>query len=330
MIRRLLIALAAIVFASSCAAVRREKPTLRPDGQWTSFDGKSMPWRSWLPPAGQKVRGVIVTIHGLSGASADFHLLGERLPALGYAVYGYELRGQGFDADLAERGDIPEARTWLRDLSAFHALVSKRHPRAPVIWYGESLGSLIALHTAGHWELGSEPSAMILAAPIAGLRMEMGEMEKFLLKTSSRVLPRMKISLGTLAGVDEKKMRVTSGTTHGGQMAQTPHHVGSFTLRLLREIDSLIDDNAKQARRLDIPLLMLASPHDIVSSPDQVQSLFKLAGTKNKKLLWYPSSYHLLLHDVEREQVVNDVTKWLARNGQQKPRPKPANALIRR
>lgn len=310
-----LLVLALALSMSGCASIgQRARPALRPDGQWVSFDGKTMPWRSWMPPRGEKVRAVVITIHGLSGAASDFWLLGERLPKAGMAVYGYELRGQGHDPDPSKRGDIMQAREWLRDLAQFHQLVKARHPRVPIIWYGESLGSLIALHTADRSGIAAEPDALVLAAPAAGLRIEPSELERFLIKTSSHVMPRVKVTLGDLAGVEEDKLRVTSSSTHGDQMKVTPHHVSAFTLRLLREIGNLIDANPRAAHRLDMPVLMLASPHDIVASPEQVQQLFRDIGSKKKRLLWYSRSYHLLLHDVQRDEVVEDLQSWITRN----------------
>jgi len=306
--------LGALLLLTGCASFGvRARPALRADGRWTSFDGKDMPWRCWLPGKGEPVRAVIITIHGLSGAASDFWLLGERLPKAGYAVYGYELRGQGHDPDPSKRGDIMEAREWLLDLAQFHQLVKARHPRSRIIWYGESLGSLIALHAADRKRAQAVPDALVLAAPAAGLRIEPGELERFLIKTSSRLMPRVKVTLGDLAGVEEDKLRVTSGSTHGEQMKVTPHHVSAFTLRLLREIGNLIDSNPRAARRLDMPVLMLASPHDIVASPEQVQGLFRDLGSKQKRLLWYTRSYHLLLHDVQREEVVEDLERWITR-----------------
>jgi acylglycerol lipase len=310
---RLILAACALLVSSCATFGPRAKPALHPNGLWNSFDGKTMPWRSWLPPSGQPVRAVVITIHGLSGAASDFWLLGERLPRTGCAVYGYELRGQGNDPDRSQRGDIMRAREWLRDLAQFHELVKARHPRAPIIWYGESLGSLIALHTADRAQRLAKPDAIVLAAPAAGLRIEPSELERFLIKTSSHVLPRVRVTLGDLAGVEEDKLRVTSQSTHGEQMQVTPHHVSAFTLRLLREIGNLIDSNSRAAQRLEMPVLMLASPHDIVASPEQVQQLFREIRSPRKRLLWYPRSYHLLLHDVEREDVVDDLQRWIQR-----------------
>jgi acylglycerol lipase len=298
---------------TACSTLpRRPPPKLGPDGQWTTFDGKQMPWRVWLPKE-QKPRGILITVHGLSGAASDFILLGERLSAQGYAVYAYELRGQGHETHQSQRGDISAARLWQQDLAQFHNLVRARHPRSRIVWYGESLGSLIVLHTAAKRERGAEPNAVVLATPIAGLRQQLGEVEKLLLRATSRVVPRYKLTLGDLAGVDESKMRVTSSTTHAQQMNVTPHHVSAFSLRLLREVGDMMDTSAHAAGRLHIPALVLASPHDLVSSPDQIQALFHALDTREKKLLWYSRSYHLLLHDVQRDQVVTDVKRWLDR-----------------
>jgi len=299
----------ALGFLASCSSFKKERPTLYRD-VWTSYDSKQMPWKEWPVAKGTKLKTVVIAVHGLSGASSDFWLLGECLPPLGCAVYAYDLRGQGKDPDKAMRGDILNADRWLRDLVTFHKLVRERHPNTPIVWYGESLGSLIALHAAARERRGA-PDALILASPVAGLRFHTSELERFLIRTTSFAMPSIRVKLGDLAGLDESKLRVTSQTTHGTQMQKTPHHVESFTLRLLREVDGMIQQNERAARRLDIPVLMLATPHDIIATPDQVQALFKQIGSKDKRLNWYSRSYHLLLHDVQHEKVMTDVERWL-------------------
>ena len=62
-----------------------------------------------------------------------------------------------------------------------------------------------------------------------------------------------------------------------------------------------------------MPVLFVASPNDVLSSADQIQALFAQIRSRDKKLLWYTRSYHLLLHDVQHEEVVKDVTHWLNR-----------------
>lgn len=284
---------------------------LRKD-DWVSYDDKVMPLQSWSVPAGAKTRGVVIAVHGLSGAKSDFWFLGQELPKRGYTVYAYDLRGQGNDPVVSERGDISNQKAWKRDLATFHALVKRKHPKTPVFWYGESLGSLIALHTAadllGNW---GDPDGIILASPAAGLRQTVSGFQRFLLETAAKLSPRTRFTLGELAGVDESKIQVTAHSTHGGQMAVTPHHVSAFSLRLLTAIGAMIDGNKAAAHRLRMPVLFVASPNDVLSSADQIQALFAEVRSRDKKLLWYTRSYHLLLHDVQHEEVVNDVSRWL-------------------
>lgn len=311
-----LIVLTVLAVLSGCASVKKiasGRGVLCAE-DWVSYDGKSMPWKSWSVPAGVSPRGVVIAVHGLSGAKSDFWYLGEQLPLRGYTVYAYDLRGQGNDPVEAERGDITKATAWQRDLATFHALVKRRHPRTPVFWYGESLGSLISLHTAADL-LGnrSDPDGIILASPVAGLRVALSGFKRFLLETAAKLSPRSRYTLGELAGVDESKIKVTSQSTHGGQMAVTPHHVSAFSLRLLSTIGGMLDTNAESAHRLKMPVLFVASPNDVLSSADQIQALFAEIRSRDKKLLWYTRSYHLLLHDVQREEVVHDVTHWLDR-----------------
>ena len=287
------------------------RPELRAQ-EWVSYDGKVMPTQTWPVPAGTKPRGIVIAVHGLSGATSDFWFMGDKLPAQGYAVYSYNIRGQGMDPVKNERGDIQSARQWQRDLETFHLLVRRQHPGVPVFWYGESLGSLICLHTAAsRLNDRRDPDGIVLASPVAGLRVTVSGFKKFLLQTAAALSPRSRYSLGDLAGVDEKKIQVTSETTHGDQMAVTEHHISSFTLRLLTEIGGLLDANPNAAKRLRMPVLFLASPNDILSSPDQVQTLFSQVRSPRKRLLWYTRSYHLLLHDVQRAEVTQDLTNWL-------------------
>jgi predicted alpha/beta-fold hydrolase len=116
-----LLVLTVITVLTGCASVKKiaaGRGVLCAE-DWVSYDGKTMPWKSWPVPTGVTPRGVVITIHGLSGAKSDFWYLGEQLPLRGYAVYAYDLRGQGNDPVVAERGDISKASAWQRDLATF-------------------------------------------------------------------------------------------------------------------------------------------------------------------------------------------------------------------
>jgi alpha-beta hydrolase superfamily lysophospholipase len=183
------------------------------------------------------------------------------------------------------------------------------------------MGTLIALHTAA-WRLrtSADPDGIILASPVAGLRAAVSDTRKWLLRAAASLTPRQRFTLGELSGTDESKIRVTATSTHGVRMAHTSHHVPDFTLRLLGELGRMMDEAPHAADHVRLPVLFLASPNDVVASPDQVQALFSQVRSPDKTLHWYTRSYHLLLHDVQRDDVVEDVLEWLGKRVNSKRR----------
>jgi alpha-beta hydrolase superfamily lysophospholipase len=151
----------------------------------------------------------------------------------------------------------------------------------------------------------------MLASPAAGLKIKMSAFKNAAVKTAIAVLPWKKVNLEKLAGVHDKDIRVTANTTHEGQMAKTPHYVPEFTLRLLGHLNSMIESLPKAAAQAKQPVLVLASPNDVIASPEQITAFFGDIGSEDKTILWYQNSYHLLLHDVQRAEVLGDATKWL-------------------
>ncbi len=278
---------------------------------WRSYDGKEMPWRSNDVPRGEMLRAVVIAVHGLSGAASDFWPLGESLPSRGIAVYGMELRGQGNDPDVKTRGDIASAKQWEKDLLTFHQLVQQRYPAVPVFWYAESLGALIALHAAVELGEGKQPAGIIFASPAAGLKMKPGALKRFTINVAMTLIPNRKVNLEKLAGVRDEDIRVTRHTTHEAQMAKTPHHVSEFTLRLLKEVQRMMAASPRSLQNVKVPALVLASPNDVIASPAQIQHFYNGLGSRDKTIIWYDESYHLLLHDVQREKVLHDATAWL-------------------
>jgi acylglycerol lipase len=65
------------------------------------------------------------------------------------------------------------------------------------------------------------------------------------------------------------------------------------------------------AAKLKVPVLMLASPNDVIASEEQVADFFARIGSRDKTIHWYRRSYHLLLHDTQRGEVLRDATRWV-------------------
>ena len=289
---------------------RPQQPALA-GSSYTSFDGDRFPYKCWLPNG--KVKLVIIGFHGIAGASDDLRNLGEHLQRHlpGTAVYAPDIRGQGNDPLASRRGDIRHGEDWSRDAYTFNRLVRTRHPGARVVWFGESMGSLIVLHAVANApEATALCDALILSSPIPVIPGDVPPWRLAIFNVGASLFPRARISLETLGGQEE--VRVTGNVIHQEQAQTNPWHVPRFTLRLLKTLGTLIRTLPGQASAVSQPVLILHGGKDIFSDPAEVEVFAGKfpAGTRVERH-YYPESHHLLFYDHEGERILADLTLWL-------------------
>lgn len=299
---------------TSCSAQNAApmEPQIRLDETtFHTFDGDQLPYTKWVPR--QEPELVIIVVHGISGAISDYrplakHLLSD-LPKV--AIYGAETRGQGKDPIKERRGHINNREDWFKDLTSFSALVRKKHPKAKVVWCGESMGALIILHTyASASDHKNLCDAMILASPITDIRGDFPGWKVKAANLAGFLLPKARVSLESLSGRDE--VRVTKDTIHQEQAETNSYHIQKHTLRLLTTLGNMMQTSRKASEKLDLPLLILHGGEDVFSDPADVERFFnglpeEVDGTRK----YYPESFHLLFHDHQSDQVIGDIGKWL-------------------
>lgn len=278
------------------------------------LQGETFGFRRWVSPV-HEPDVVIIGIHGFCGASIDYRNLGESMmrqqPRT--AVYAYELRGQGNDPIHHRRGDIGNAGEWYRDLFAFTQLVRERHPRAKVVWFGESMGALIAAHA---WRVadGDRPpcDGLVLSSPIVRFRDDIPAWTPGLVQVAATALPLARVSLESLSSGEAIPMTQTS--THGEQVKQNPYHVEKHTLRLLATLASHIDGMNDCAAELSGPVLVLHGGQDYFNNDADIRGfLARMPKEARVTHRHYSQSYHLLMYDQKRERVFRDVARWCNR-----------------
>ncbi len=278
-----------------------------------SFDGDQFPYTHWLSE--QEPQIVIIGIHGINGASSDFRPLAQHLLAESpkIAIYSAETRGQGNDPIVARRGHIEDKEDWFRDLSAFTHLIRKKHPEAKIVWCGESMGALIALHTFAHAQEAQPQSyadALILASPITAIRRDFPRWKVSLAKLAGFLFPKVRVPLENFS--DEEDVRVTKNTVHHEQAATNSYHVKKHSLHLLTTLGKMIESSAEASQKLKVPLLILHGGKDIFSDPRDIKEfLSQLPESAPGTRKFYPESYHLLFHDHQSDLVITDIASWL-------------------
>ncbi len=271
-------------------------------------------YRRWVSPKAEP-DVVVIGIHGFCGASIDYENLGlhmlKRQPRT--AVYAYEVRGQGSDPLRERRGDIGDPREWYRDLLAFTQLVRERHPRAKVVWFGESMGGLIAAH-ALHESAGEEPpcDALVLSSPVVRFREDVPVWKRALVQVAAVAAPNARVSLDAFTGGQDIQM--TQQSTHSEQAETNAYHIERHTLRLLAALGRHIDGMNACAEAMPVPVLVLHGEKDFFNDDGDIRGFVaRIPPDVPKAHRHYRGAYHLLMYDERREDVFRDVARWLNR-----------------
>ena len=256
---------------------------------------------------------VLIGIHGFCGASIDYANLGKHLlqhqPATG--LYAYEVRGQGSDPIHQRRGDIGDPKDWYRDLFAFTQLVQEQHPNAKIVWFGESMGALIAAHAWRESPVGDPPcDGLILSSPIVRFRDDIPAWTPGLVQIAATTLPLARIPLATLAGGQEVQMTQTS--VHSEQSQKNSYSVEQHTLRMIGALAGLIGNMNACAATFRSPVLVLHGGKDYFNNDSDVRGFVaRIPPEASKTYHDYPQAYHLLMYDAKKEVIFKDIERWL-------------------
>lgn len=276
--------------------------------------GETFGYRKWISEKTEP-DVVLIGIHGFCGASIDYTNLGNHLlehqPKTG--LYAYELRGQGSDPIHARRGDIGDPRQWYRDLFAFTLLVRERHPEAKVVWFGESMGALIAAHAWREAPPGDPPcDALVLSSPIVRFRDDIPAWTPGLVQLAATTLPLARVSLDALAGGQDVQM--TQKSQHVEQAKKNPYHIEEYTLRLIGALTGLINGMNDCAAHFRSPVLVLHGGKDYFNNDSDVRGFVaRIPAGTSITYRNYPKAYHLLMYDEKKEAIFRDVERWVNR-----------------
>lgn len=271
-------------------------------------------YRSWVAKE-VKQDVVVIGIHGFCGASIDYENLGLYLlkhqPKT--ALYAYEVRGQGNDPIRDRRGDIGDPKDWYRDLFAFTQLVEEQHPDAKIVWFGESMGALIASHALRESPAGDPPcDALVLSSPIVRFKDDVPAWQPALIQVAAATAPLARISLETLAGGQSVQMTQTS--THEQQSETNSYHIEKHTMRLLGALGRHIDSMNDCATGFRIPVLVLHGEHDFFNTDSDMRGFVAHIPKKTPVTYKnYKGAYHLLMYDAKKEKIFGDVERWLTK-----------------
>jgi len=279
----------------------------RPEADLIMDDGARLPLRAWRPEGAP--RFVLLALHGMGDHGGNFLLeSGPRLAAGGALVYAYDQRGFGW---TATRGLWPGHERLVEDARTAVALLRARHPGIPFFLLGESLGGAVALLAEPEGVAG-----LILSSPaIWGGAYFPGILRPPLAVGAALLGP---LASPAVAG----GIAASDNTAALRRFANDPLTLSHIRLDMLAGIVEIMDRAVAALPRCcrATPTLVLAGGKDRVIPTASARRALRDASVP--RVIFYPEGWHLLLRDEVRDQVAEDILRFMA----EPATPQPAEA----
>ena len=264
--------------------------------RFDSGDGSRIFYRVWRPTT--DVRGVVVIVHGFNSHSGYYAWAAGQFAAAGLAAYALDLRGRGHSD--GERFYVETFADYVSDVAAFVTLVKSREPGLPVFLLGHSAGGIVAcLYTLEHQDqlsgLISESFAFQLPAPDFALAVLKGLSH---LAPHAHVLHLKNEDFSRDAQV-VAAMNADPLIAHETQPTKTVAQLALADERLKREFN-----------QITLHVLILHGTADKAAKPTGSQLFFDNVGSTDKTLRFYDGHVHDLLNDIDKQEVMADITAW--------------------
>ncbi|HUI72275.1 MAG TPA: lysophospholipase [Spirochaetia bacterium] len=267
---------------------------------WSTSDGIEVFAQSWSPDG--KAKAVVALVHGLGEHSGRYPLLVEKLPAAGYAINGYDLRGHGKTGGprlYASSFDV-----LADDVGKHIEQTRQRFPGLPMFLYGHSMGGEQVLY----YVLRHSPSlaGVVATSPLLAPGTPTSSGRAAVARFLARLVPKNIIPTQIPWDSLSRDQAVIDWTK------KDPLCQEGVSLRLGMEVVRAGEWISRQSK-FPLPLLVLQGTGDQHVSPQKTIAFAKqLTGDVTLKI--FEDGRHELHNDLDREKVATLVLDWMGKH----------------
>ncbi len=272
------------------------------------------PWRHWQPeaqaaepvPGTDKstqpaAAGVVLALHGFndySNAFQDFAAYGSER---GIAVHAYDQRGFGANPD---RGRWPGMERLSTDLHDAVAHLRRIYGKTPLYVLGESMGGAVTI-VAATGERPLDVDGVILSAPAVWGGKHMNMFYRLTLWFASTLAPGWTLTGGGLNIQPSDNIEMLRA------FSADPLVIKATRTSSIAGLVALMDRALASAPQLDQDILLLIGEKDEIVPPGALEDFRGRLRTDRVAEISYPDGYHMLLRDLQRAKVFEDIVAWI-------------------
>ena len=271
-----------------------------------SADGLSLHGQVW--PAMGAARGTLLIVHGLGEHVARYGAVASALAQQGWRVLAFDQRGHG--RSEGPRGSIASADSMLQDLALMIDSARAESQPGPLVLLGHSMGGLVAARFVAEG-LSAQPApwwrkidALVLSSP--ALDLGLGAANRLLLSLLGPLAPHLKLGNGLNPNWISRDPAVVAAYS-----ADLLVH-DRVTPALVRFMVDSCELVRSLAARWRVPTLLMWAGADRCVSPQGSADFAAAAPQAVLTAQEYPSLFHEIFNEPERDQVLQTLQRWLA------------------
>lgn len=272
------------------------------EGSFRAHDHTELFFQLW--PV-ENPRGTMVVTHGLAEHGECYHNLAKSLQSDGWETYAIDLRGHG--RSEGKRGFVRGFQDYISDLKTFVELVAeqRKNKAIPLVLFGHSMGGLITTLLAMEWK---QPpfQAVVLSSPLFGIAMAVPKIKDHAARLAARWLPSLTLANDLkYADLSRDEVMLKSYATDVLRHDKISPAVYLGMLEGFEQVKTGVG-------AIDVPILVQVAGIDRVVNAEATQRLFPKMTNKKCVLQIYPESLHEIYNDLDRDQALSDLRKFLS------------------
>lgn len=271
-------------------------------GQFSSFDGEQLVYRSWSPKIDGVKKKAIIVLHRGHEHSGRLSDIIEGLNANDAWAFGYDGRGHG--ESPGPRGYAPDFSYLVKDLETFVNYVCQKYEIAKeeVLVVANSVGAVIA----STWVHDYAPNirGMILAAPAFNIKLYV----PFALQ-GLKVLNAVKKQAYITSYVKSKFLTHDENEQrkYDSDPLITPQIAVNILVGLYDSANRVVND----AGAITIPTLVLSAGKDYVVDNKAQRKFFEGLSSQDKRFICLDGFYHGVLYEKNKEIAFKECASFI-------------------
>lgn len=267
---------------------------------FVASDGENLAIQDWPDYQGERLRGVVLLVHGLGEHAGRYEVVAGQLNAWGFAVRGYDQYGHGESGGA--RGGLPSDARLLDDLADIVDTTRARMPPdTPLILLGHSLGGLVA---ARFVSLALRPvDALVLSSP--ALDPGLNAVQKLLLAVLPKIAPNLRVGNGLDASLISHDPSVVAA-----YLADPLVH-DRISGRLARFIADAGPATVALASQWQVPTLLMYAGADKLVNPAGSRAFETQAPPQVVAARCFDGLRHEIFNELQPEPVFAELRQWL-------------------